>query len=650
MPHVPGVSYRSANLSSYDVARKRSKFTYLWSVAVAGLAVWSASGPQSFHTAKASAAVSTPGPLTSVFEGWQAPPASSPSGNSTLLGDANPTTELDVTFGLALQRSDLPELVQSLSTPGTSSYRHYESVGWLAGHTGATEATSTAVLGYLRSQGVDGHLDPTASYVEAAVSVAQAAKLFGTSFGRYFFNGAYGWDTDLSGVVVDPRSLPQLPSALKGRVTLVYGLQASPTVTVYPNSVLQEASTRSSLLGGSFGGLGTAGGCAAARVVDHVRTFTPKQYLTAYGVEALHGEGLLGQGQAVAIISEVPATQSNLASFTRCFGVATPPIRDIRVGTGTTTALDDPDAHWEIALDTEMVTAMAPRLSDIDVIYDPYGSLVERLDATLNRSLIKGPMPKVVSYSGGGCEPVGPSASSKVALEYTLTEHILMDMAATGISFVAAAGDTGSSCNQANAAIAGARLSVSFPASSPYATSAGGELLGLNAADQIQGQQVWDDLPLGSGLAGGGGQSAVFARPWYQQHLTTAGHGRLVPDVALEADLDYPVANYCTTGCDGYGWAGGGGTSAATPLMAGGIALADERSSSYGEGPLGLVNPLMYQLGEAHSKALVNITTGNNDVYGLGCCTAKPGYNDAAGWGSVNFPQFVSAAVSAGRK
>ena len=74
MPHVPGVSYRSANLSSYDVARKRSKFTYLWSVAVAGLAVWSASGPQSFHTAKASAAVSTPGPLTSVFEGWQAPP------------------------------------------------------------------------------------------------------------------------------------------------------------------------------------------------------------------------------------------------------------------------------------------------------------------------------------------------------------------------------------------------------------------------------------------------------------------------------------------------------------------------------------------------------------------------------------------------
>ncbi len=649
MTRVPGASYTSANLSSYDVAPKRSKFANLWSAVVAGLAVWSASATQLPYTAQASAAISS-GPVTSVFESWQAPPSSTASGNATPLGDADPDTELDVTFGLALQHSELPELVQSLSTPGGSVYRHYESVAWLARHTGATAATSTAVLGYLRSQGVVGHLDPTASYVGAAVSVAQAAKLFGSTFGRYYFNGASGFDAYASGVAVAPRSPPQLPSALKGRVTLVYGLQAYPTVTVGPNSVLQEAPTRSSLLGASFGGLGAAGGCSAARVVHDVPTFTPKQYLTAYGVEALHGEEVQGQGQAVAIISEVPATPSNLASFTRCFGLATPPITDVRVGTGTPTALDGIEAYGETALDTDMVTAMAPRLSDIDVIYDPEGSLVDRLDATLNRSLIQGPMPKVVSYSGGGCEPLGTSAYSNVALEYALTEHILMDMAANGISFVAAAGDTGSSCNQAEPAIAGARLSVSFPASSPYATSAGGELMGLNAADRIQGQRVWDDLPLGSGLAGGGGQSAVFGRPWYQQHLTTAGHGRLVPDMALEADLDYPIANYCTTGCNGYGWTGGGGTSAATPLMAGGIALANEQASSYGEGPLGLVNPLLYQLGEAHSKALANIATGNNDIYGLGCCTAKPGYNDAAGWGSVNFPQFVSAAVSAGRK
>ena len=591
MPRVSGASYRSANLSFYDAARKRSNFTSLWSVAVAGLAVWSASALQLPYSAQASAATSPPGPFTSVFESWQAPPSSTASGNTTLLGNANPATELGVMFGLALQRSDLPELVQSLSTPGTSSYRQYQSVAWLARHTGATEATSSGRARLLTFSGGRRPSRPHGVVRGGGRQRGAGGQAVRDQLRRYYVNGASGFDAYVSGVVVAPRTPPQLPSALKGRVTLVYGLQAYPTVTVYPNSVLQEAPTRSSLLGGSFGGLGTAGGCSAARVADHLPTFTPKQYLTAYGVEALHGEGWLGQSQAVAIISEEPATQGNLASFTRCFGLATPPIRDIRVGTGTTTALDYLNAGWEIALDTEMVTAMAPRLSDIDVIYDSYGSLVDRLDATLNRSLIQGPMPKVVSYSGGFCEPVGTSAYSNVALQYALTEHILMDMAANGISFVAAAGDTGSSCNQANAAIAGARLSVSFPASSPYATSAGGELMGLSAADEIQGQQVWDDLPLGSGLAGGGGQSAVFGRPWYQQHLTTAGHGRLVPDMALEADTDYPIATYCTAGCNGYGWAGGGGTSAATPLMAGGIALADRTSLQRRRRAAGLGQP-----------------------------------------------------------
>ena len=90
-----------------------------------------------------------------------------------------------------------------------------------------------------------------------------------------------------------------------------------------------------------------------------------------------------------------------------------------------------------------MVTAMAPRLSDIDAHVRASRFLGGQADVTLNRSLIKGPMPKVVSYSGGFCEPVGTSAYSKVALEYVLTEHILMDMAATGISFVAAEGTRG---------------------------------------------------------------------------------------------------------------------------------------------------------------------------------------------------------------
>ncbi len=175
-------------------------------------------------------------------------------------------------------------------------------------------------------------------------------------------------------------------------------------------------------------------------------------------------------------------------------------------------------------------------------------------------------------------------------------------------------------------------------------TGAGGALFGLDANDSIKNEETWNDLPLGVGLAGGGGESTAFSRPWYQAGLTLNGSGRLVPDVSLEADTSYPIATYCSSGCQSVGWQPGSGTSAAAPLLAGGIALANEVALSQHYGSLGLINPLLYQLGQTRSSALRDITRGNNDVYGLGCCAAGPGYDEASGWGSVNFSQLIGAA------
>jgi hypothetical protein len=71
--------------------------------------------------------------------------------------------------------------------------------------------------------------------------------------------------------------------------------------------------------------------------------------------------------------------------------------------------------------------------------------------------------------------------------------------------------------------------------------------------------------------------------------------------------------------------------------------------AQHNEAPLGLANPLLYRLGEMHSPALRDITIANNDVYGLGCCDAGPGYNEAAGWGSPNVTALISAAGLAGK-
>ena len=52
------------------------------------------------------------------------------------------------------------------------------------------------------------------------------------------------------------------------------------------------------------------------------------------------------------------------------------------------------------------------------------------------------------------------------------------------------------------------------------------------------------------------------------------------------------------------------GTSEATPLFAGIVALADQLAGH----SLGLINPALYALSAAQAPGLVDVTTGNNTV------------------------------------
>ena len=160
-----------------------------------------------------------------------------------------------------LPPADLAQFVQSVSQPGNPRYRHYEDVAALAAQTGATNSTSSGVLSALAAYGVKGHLDPSGSYVEAGTTVAQASRLFGTSFGRYTFSLP-----SEDGVEVAPDATPQLPGSLRGRVNLVYGLKAVTQASVLPSSsFLTTTPTTLSLLGSNFGGMGSPAGCAQRR-------------------------------------------------------------------------------------------------------------------------------------------------------------------------------------------------------------------------------------------------------------------------------------------------------------------------------------------------------------------------------------------------
>ena len=200
-----------------------------------------------------------------------------------------------------------------------------------------------------------------------------------------------------------------------------------------------------------------------------------------------------------------------------------------------------------------------------------------------------------------------------------------------------------------------------LPGSSPYATAVGGLNMTLGKANHLRTEQVWNNSPNLFG-AGGGGTSLLFTRPWYQS-ITGAAAQRSVPDVSMLADDIPGYAIYCTppacptTGLLIPGWAPTGGTSAATPLLAGGVADADQIAAAHHQPAIGFLNPLLYALGRrSGSGALRDVTVGNNDLGELidksptGCCNAHAGYDRASGLGSINVAALASSAVRAYRR
>jgi hypothetical protein len=126
------------------------------------------------------------------------------------------------------------------------------------------------------------------------------------------------------------------------------------------------------------------------------------------------------------------------------------------------------------------------------------------------------------------------------------------------------------------------------------------------------------------------------------------------------ADVAPGYAVYCTAGeCLRGGssaWQNVGGTSAGTPLLAGGVAIIDQLLRQRERADIGQLNPLLYRIGHSSAAGSVfnDVQQFSNDVgpyipgngEPLGCCTAGPGYDEASGWGSVNLSALANAALA----
>ena len=386
-----------------------------------------------------------------------------------------------------------------------------------------------------------------------------------------------------------------------------------------------------------------------------ISCYSPLQYRVAYDLNPLYAKGITGAGKTIVIVDSFgsPTIQNDLNVFDAQWGLPNTTV-DIRqfgsipafnpadptmVGWAQETTLDVEYAH-SIAPGAKIVLAETPVAETEGVT-----GLPEMMNA--EQSLINQGVGDVITQSFGATENTFPGFDQGNFKSLLDLRYAFKDAAAHHVTVLASSGDDGAT----NAMLDGATLYPmpvnSWPSSDPLVTSVGGTQLKLDdAGNRLSPDVVWND---GYG-AGGGGLSQIFARPLYQIGVTgVVDHKRGTPDISMSAAVDGGAWVYYSFVPASVGWHIFGGTSEASPIFSGVVALADQ----YAHHRLGLINPALYALGEAQlfhfpNTGIVSVTSGNNSFAGVTGFSAKAGYNLATGWGTIDGAKFVPELASVG--
>jgi tripeptidyl-peptidase-1 len=169
-----------------------------------------------------------------------------------------------------------------------------------------------------------------------------------------------------------------------------------------------------------------------------------------------------------------------------------------------------------------------------------------------------------------------------------------------------------------------------FPGTCPYITSVGAtEHVSVNTPESAAGLSA-------------GGFSNIFRLPDYQKEAVSQYYSKHPPPYnssvyrntqAVRGFLDVFAngVNY-SVAINGSFWSISG-TSASSPVFGAVVTLLNEARLQAGKGPIGFLNPILYQ----HPEVLNDITAGHNAGGGTAGFTAVEGWDTVTGLGTPNF-------------
>ena len=372
----------------------------------------------------------------------------------------------------------------------------------------------------------------------------------------------------------------------------------------------------------------------------------PAQVAAAYDLGPLRHLGITGKGQTIVIVDSFgsPTIAADLKYFDNHFKLPAPPSFRVIQPAGQVPPFHAGNSNrvgWaqETTLDVEWAHVIAPG-ARILLVETPTseneGTTGFPQIVTAENYVLRHKLGQVISQSFAATEQTFPSRSSLLALRgaYKLA-------ARDHVTVLAATGDEGATSYKYNMQDLYTSRAVSWPATDPLVTAVGGTQLALRADGSRRSHDVaWAN--------GGGGTSIDFGRPAYQRGVRAlTGSARGVPDISMDASCGSAVAIY--TSFSGGQWNPICGTSLATPLFAGIVALADQYAGHGKPHSLGLINPAIYAIAARHERGVVDIRSGNNTQrfsqggkqYTVKGFAARPGYDLVTGVGTIDAAYFV---------
>ncbi|MGA2965463.1 MAG: S53 family peptidase [Terriglobales bacterium] len=602
--------------------------------------------------------------------------ASGVGSNAQILGAEDQSKQIAVTFWLNQRdKAGFDELVRQMYDRNSPNYHHWLKLSEYESRFAPSAENLAVVRQHLAANNLQVvGADKLNHYVTAHGTVADVQRATGVQLNRVLVNGE---------VHRLPSALPVIPGAAGKAVLAVQGLsdlqyenhamrqidpdtgKPAPGVPLSQANSIQKYYNANCLRATQVKDFKTNGGApyaiySGARYGGNITSLAPNlppcgydapEVEKAYGLTSLYKQKLDGTGQTVVLVdaygSDTILSDGNAFSSINHLPQLTPDNFQIFYPTGPTNCGGTNTCGWDLetSLDVEWSHAVAPGAT-ITLILAADPSFTN-LDLAVLYAIEIGFGPAISNSYGIGEIVLATEDPGELTIENSIFELA----AALGMSVNFSSGDGGDYLATYKT------TTVSAQAASPYATGVGGTSLFLNSNGSMKLQTGWGNNltriatyapnppiipPLSIGFDGGsgGGTSAVWAKPSFQEKLS--GNWRLVPDIAFLADpWTGGEVVYTEGGQQSIGVVGG--TSLACPMFSGMWAIANQAAPAGTW--LGQAAPLLYGL---PANAITDVTdvNGPDNVSGvINAPPAPPVYESPqvlAGPLSSNITNFVS--------